>query len=702
MNNEKWELKVSKLCSSTTIPEVPPIGHQMNLEDFMSFDDVANSIVIDVLLGIRSHKMRPKKIFLTNGEVVICYNLLRKYLENFNVFRTLEGIFLLPSMKNFCLKMDSKRLTELRNHIHRYLMLFQPISGISIQKCFKYSKEKFLGAKLVATRKFKANEQINMLYGVVKPLTEEQLKKDIKSGVNDFSIMISDRNEKQILWLGPGSFLNHDCNSNVKFDCRGIHTVVLIATKNIEIGEELYLNYGENYFGENNKECQCETCEKIKNDKDNLIKWVPEMCREIHENIVECLELISLRNEILKKVYDFQIPRNNLIISLNYMAEFLKYGFMEDGITKISINQHYIKHKLEYLSNIIYLISQEYDLEFMQIFTYFYKTFGICTSQGKVGTPTTRSLILEKNEAIFKYAFYEAIFGSDVAGNLIQFQSKLFEQYHCEKVSMGQIICVLQNFINILRFKDFKKAFQDKIDIQNRRIKEIEDHGFTLEFLLNISDIKVDIFGPEPIEEQKKYIDRCIKGCEEIVNEKLRSYLAQDFVLSFFNDNNELNGIFNDLKTILDVYKQNTKEQTFNNKIKGVEKIRNPLNIGIEDFNNKDNGAILKSLFNDQLEEITRKYRRSDVIKTIDINNYMLLDENKPKIVRSSKRLTKESCKNETYNIEPFLMKFYCNSTLEKALKMKKRSYQMINQDFEGVFIYGNRLKDGREILKEI
>uniref|UniRef100_A0AAF5CZQ3 SET domain-containing protein n=1 Tax=Strongyloides stercoralis TaxID=6248 RepID=A0AAF5CZQ3_STRER len=682
MNNEEWEVKVTKLCSSTTIPEVPPIGHQMSLDDFMTFDDVANCIVIDILLGIRSHKMRPKKVFLTKDENVVCYKLLRKYLENFN--------------------MDGKQLIELRNHIHRYLMLFQPTSGISIQKCFKYSKEKFLGAKLVATRKFKANEQINMLYGVVKPLTEEQIKKVIKSGVNDFSIMISDRNEKQILWLGPGSFLNHDCNSNVKFDCRGIHTVILIATRNIEIGEELYLNYGDNYFGDNNKECQCESCEKVKNEKNNLLKWTPIMCKEIDENIVECLELISLRNGILKKIFDFQMPKNNFIILLSYIVEFLKYGFIDDGISKISNNQCFVRHKLEYLSNINYLLSLNYDINFIKIFTYFFKTFGICTTQGKVGTPTTKSIILEKNEAIFKYPFYEAIFGSDVAETLIEFQCKLFEQYHCEKVSLGQIISVLQNFINILRMKDFNKVFQDKINLQNKRIEDIEKYGFTLEFLFNTSDIRVDIFGNEFIEKEKKYIQRCIEGFEEITQENIKDYLSFDFIFSMINDKDNFKTMVNDLKTVLDKQNYNTKEQLLNNKIKGIEKIKTPLKIMINDFEKNDNDSLLISLYNDQLEEITCKYKRSKIIKQIDINNYILLDENKPKTVRSSVRLMKETSKHETYNIEPLLLKFYCNSTIEKNLKSRKRSFQKINQDFENFFCNRNRLKNGRKILKEI
>ncbi|CEF62291.1 SET domain and Histone-lysine N-methyltransferase, Suvar4-20 family-containing protein [Strongyloides ratti] len=702
MNNEEWGLKVMKLCSSSAIPEVPPIGHHMSLDDFMAFDDVANCIVIDVLLGIRSHKMRPKKVFLTKEENISCYKLLREYLENFNVVKTLQNIFLLTSMRNFCLKMDGKQLIELRNHVHRYLMLFQPASGISIQKCFKYSKEKFLGAKLVATRKFKSNEQINMLYGVVKPLTKEQINKVIKSGINDFSIMISDRTEKQILWLGPGSFLNHDCNSNVRFDCRGIHTVVLIATKDIDIGEELYLNYGDNYFGDNNKECQCESCEKIKNEKENLLKWTPIMCKEIDENIVDCLELISLRNEILKKIYDFQISKNNLIISLNYIVEFLKYGFINDGISKISSSQNFIKHELEYLSNVKYLLSLDYDIDFIKIFTYLYKTFGICTSQGKVGTPTTKSIILQRNEAIFKYSFYEAIFGPDIAEALVQFQCKLFEQYHYEKVSIGQIISVLQNFINILRRKDFNKVFQDKINIQNERIKKIEKHGFTAEFLFNTFDIKIDILGNEIIEKERKYIERNIEVYEEKIQEKLKNCLSFNFVLSLMKDKNNSEAIIGDLKTILEVNEHDVKVQILNNKIKGFEKIKAPLNIMIETFDNKDNNALLISMYNDELEEITRKYKKSQLIKTIDIDNYVLLDENKPKTVRSSIRLKKDFSKYENYNIEPFLMKFYCNSTMEKILENRKRTYELVNQDFEDVFINQGRLKHERKILEEI
>ncbi|WVQ62235.1 uncharacterized protein L199_000374 [Kwoniella botswanensis] len=77
----------------------------------------------------------------------------------------------------------------------------------------------------------------------------------------DFSIVWSGLKRCYQLFLGPARFLNHDCNPNVELLRQGKH-VTFRVLKPIRIGDELTTFYGENYFGRNNIECLCLTCEQ--------------------------------------------------------------------------------------------------------------------------------------------------------------------------------------------------------------------------------------------------------------------------------------------------------------------------------------------------------------------------------------------------------------------------------------------------------
>lgn len=73
------------------------------------------------------------------------------------------------------------------------------------------------------------------------------------------------------LLIGPISRVNHDCHPNAEFTLQSkVHgqalTIGVTAKRLIFQGDEITVLYSNHYFGKNNKDCLCSSCELVRHN----------------------------------------------------------------------------------------------------------------------------------------------------------------------------------------------------------------------------------------------------------------------------------------------------------------------------------------------------------------------------------------------------------------------------------------------------
>jgi len=117
---------------------------------------------------------------------------------------------------------------------------------------------------VLATKGWSKRKQICNLVGSSREITDDFEQELFLQKLDTSCIVRSSKSKSVLVGIGPISFLNHSCEPNCEFVTLHYKLIGLVSIKTILPGDELTISFGRDYFGVNNKNCECSNCESEK------------------------------------------------------------------------------------------------------------------------------------------------------------------------------------------------------------------------------------------------------------------------------------------------------------------------------------------------------------------------------------------------------------------------------------------------------
>ena len=205
------------------------------------------------------------------------------------------------------------------------------LENVSFLTTSKYEpQDGFTQMRVVAKKKFRPKTVISGLEGFTETVSDDELTEDMS-----FSVFAPRNNFKSTrIMLGPASFVNHECNPNARYVVSGEKNKTIIsiqAIRTVEIDEEISIFYSPDYFGDNNRNCQCTTCMKEAPSDEAIVQVSPSEAIVEEAPSDEAIVQVSPSEAIVEEA-----PSDEAIVQVSPSEAIVEEAPSDEAIVQVS------------------------------------------------------------------------------------------------------------------------------------------------------------------------------------------------------------------------------------------------------------------------------------------------------------------------------------------------------------------------------
>lgn len=228
--------------------------NKMSATNLGTIDDLVKKIILDPYLDFRTFKYLKAHPCIVDFDKIPDVRATTPEIYMKEIMKIIEK----PELLN---TWNIPKKIWLDRHLCYYADFLKPECQVFPKKCSRFSTPDQDHVEVIAKEPIPDQTVIKFLVGkqcVIKP--HEQIF--IEENDSNFSIMVSSRTGKPMLFLGPAALCNHDCSPNCQFISKEHGETGIKTIKPIAGGDEILVSYSTDYFGPNNSFCECNTCKK--------------------------------------------------------------------------------------------------------------------------------------------------------------------------------------------------------------------------------------------------------------------------------------------------------------------------------------------------------------------------------------------------------------------------------------------------------